>query len=94
MYLNFMTFQISVLDNFYSILIQIFFGGWPPKSPRKKFKNLKIWKVTHVTPYNTQFVLKKSFCAIKTRMFAKKQSSIFIKKSFCAIKKKYHADVI
>ena len=26
---------------------------------------MKIWKVTPVTPYNTQFFIKESFCAMK-----------------------------
>ena len=73
MFLNFMTIQISVLDNFWSILISIFFGGTPLRTPWKKFKNLKIWKVIPVTPYNTQFLLMNLFvlsrigCLQKTR---------------------------
>ena len=58
MFLDFMTIQISVLDKFWSILILIFFGGATQRAPQKIFKNLKIWKVTQVTPYNTQFLLK------------------------------------
>ena len=56
MFLNFMTFQFSVLDNFWSILILIFLGGNP-----KKFENVRIWKVTPVTTYDTQFISKNLF---------------------------------
>ena len=37
MFLDLLTFQYSVLDNFWSILILIFFwGGRPPKGPPEK----------------------------------------------------------
>ena len=65
MLLNFKTFQFSVLNNFWSILILILFflggGECYPKSPPKKFKNRKKWKVSPVTSYNTQFLLKNLF---------------------------------
>ena len=71
MFLNLMTIQISVLENFWSILILIF-GGAPLGAPRKKFKNLKIWKVTPVTSYNIQFLLKNLFVLSKIGCLQKK----------------------
>ena len=43
MFLNFMTIQISVLDNFWSILTLIFLGGAPLEPPEKiqEPKNMK-----------------------------------------------------
>ena len=55
MFLNFMTFHFSVLDNFWLILILIFWGG----------KNVRIWKVTPVTTYDTQFLSKNLFVLSK-----------------------------
>ena len=60
-----MTIQISVLDNFWSILIFIFLGGAPLRASLKNVKNLRIWKVTPVTSYNTQFLLKNLFVLSK-----------------------------
>ena len=55
MFLNFMTFHFSVLDNFWLILILIFWGG----------KNVRIWKVTPMTTYDTQFLSKNLFVLSK-----------------------------
>ena len=57
MFLDFMTFQISVLFNFWSILILIFWGGAPLRALKKNVR-----KGTPMIPYNTQFLLKNLFC--------------------------------
>ena len=60
-----MTFQFRVLDNYWSILILMFLGRAPLRPPIKKFKNLKIWKVTPVTTYNSIFLVKNLFVQSK-----------------------------
>ena len=62
-----MTFQIRDLSDIWSILISSFFGGYPGK----KFRNLKMTKVTPATSYNTQFIIAESLGAVKNRMIAK-----------------------
>ena len=72
-----MTFQFRVLDNYWSILILMFLGRAPLRPPIKKFKNLKIWKVTPVTTYNSIFLVKNLFVQSKLGFLGKKQSSFF-----------------
>ena len=72
MFLNCITFHFSVLDNFWSILILIFLGGSLLRTPGKKFKNLKIWKVTPVTTYNSIFLVKNLFVQSKLGFLGKK----------------------
>ena len=67
-----MTFQFRVLDNYWSILILMFLGRAPLRPPIKKFKNLKIWKVTPVTTYNSIFLVKNLFVQSKLGFLGKK----------------------
>ena len=55
MFLNSITFQFSVLDNFWSFFLGG--GGAPLRAPRKKSKNLEIWKGTLVASFNTQIFI-------------------------------------
>ena len=76
LFLNMVTFQKLGVQATFGQFLFLFLRGFPPKSPRKQKQKTKKNKVTPWFPMVPIFI-KKSFCVIKNRMFAKKQSSIW-----------------